>query len=231
MKQCSYCGTKVEDSVTSCPGCGAGSFSNVCPNCGKVYEHGSFCPVCGTNVNTAPKKCPRCGNTFFSNACPNCGYNSLHSSVYTTQTPTQTSAQTTYQPSQAQSTQTQKKGGCWKVLLWVLFFPIMATIAIWKSQQLGTFAKIILTIIVLGAFIAIGNAQNTENAATSSNTGLAAPVVTVSPVPAGTTAGESGENAAPASAETAAAAETIPENSSSEAAPAVVSAPSVSETR
>ena len=181
MKQCSYCGTKTEDSVTTCPGCGASSFSRICPNCGKVYESGGFCPNCGTSANAKPKTCPRCGNVYFTNACPNCGYNTMSSSQ--PNNAQQQNAQPHYTQPAAQA-QPQKKGSCfWRGVLWFLFFPIMLIVTIWKSNRLSVPVKLILTLVVFG-FLFV--ASEYSEPAGSGNTGLDAPLITAVPAEAET---------------------------------------------
>lgn len=49
MKKCQYCGTKVEDRISKCPGCGAYSFYKECKKCGRDYE-GPVCPNCEEEV-------------------------------------------------------------------------------------------------------------------------------------------------------------------------------------
>lgn len=73
------------------------------------------------------------------------------------------------QPSKA------KKGSCWRVLLWVFFFPFMFTIFLIKTDKLKLPAKIVL-IVVFWIFVLVSGAMNdntsdkTDPDATSTNT-------------------------------------------------------------
>ena len=48
MKVCAYCRSKVEDTKTQCPHCGASDLKTVCDTCGTPYD-GAVCPTCSAN--------------------------------------------------------------------------------------------------------------------------------------------------------------------------------------
>lgn len=53
-KFCTSCGTRLADSASACPGCGAAQ-THACANCGSTNPGGSrFCACCGTAIATEP---------------------------------------------------------------------------------------------------------------------------------------------------------------------------------
>lgn len=145
MKICKFCDSECDDSEQKCPSCGATEFSNKCGNCGTVFDSG-FCPNCGIKAGRKPKICAKCGNEYYSNACPNCGYNDSEFNTLQTVNASQSDLQggNSYyaQPP-------KKKITVWTVLLWIFFLPIMAVIAVWKSNKLDKKWKIIITAIIV----------------------------------------------------------------------------------
>lgn len=164
MKVCKYCNSECDDTEKICHSCGASEFSNKCRNCGTVFNSG-FCPNCGVKVGQKPQTCPKCGNEYYTNACPYCGYNGLGQNTHQTINVFQTAPQT-YKTKPAPAS--KKKTTVWTVLLWIIFLPIMAVIAIWKSNKLDKKWKIILT-VVIAALCAVIAATN-ENASTWATT-------------------------------------------------------------
>lgn len=164
MKVCQYCNSECDDGEKTCHSCGASEFSNKCRNCGTVFDSG-FCPNCGIKVGQKPRVCPKCGNEYYTNACPNCGYNGLEQNTPQTINVFQAAPQT-YKTRPAPAP--KKKTTIWTVLLWIMFLPIMAVVAIWKSNKLDKKWKIILTVIIaaLCAVIAATN-ENTPTWATT----------------------------------------------------------------
>lgn len=87
MKVCIFCGCRVNNNASSCTGCGANQFVNLCPNCSSTFV-GQFCSRCGTKFDAVPKSCPDCGTTYFSNACPACGYTPIRNAQQAQKTQT-----------------------------------------------------------------------------------------------------------------------------------------------
>lgn len=83
MKACKYCGSRCEDNVVKCPNCGAPEFSNICDNCGQIFNT-PYCPNCGVKAGSKGVTCPRCGRRYFSPHCPGCGFSPLESRVTVT---------------------------------------------------------------------------------------------------------------------------------------------------
>ena len=172
MKVCKYCGTPNDNESTKCQACGAADFSYKCGNCGTVFNS-SFCPTCGTKAGLDAMKCPDCGTRYYSAACPNCGYSAARKaasrdirSIQNASNSRPISA-TTIQPSLNEATP-KKKGTFWKVLLWIFFFPIMATIAIWKSKMHIAW-KIVLTVLLFGFFAYSSANRSSADADTVAN--------------------------------------------------------------
>lgn len=140
MKKCKYCGLKSENSVSICPSCGSGDFSYICDNCGNLITSGKFCTNCGVKIGKDEKICPKCGERYFSNACPNCGYLPYN------QDPVNDGNY--YEGNSGGSAAGKKKVGFGTILLWIFFPPVMATVAIWKSQKMQLWLKIVLTAIL-----------------------------------------------------------------------------------
>lgn len=133
MKKCSYCGSFSDDNSMVCPSCGASDFMKVCPECGDLYS-GMKCPKCESRrpaqpVNTEPVQ----------------------------QSTPSYSSRPAYSPAP------EKKSGCLvtagKVMLWICFFPIMATIAILKSRM-NVVMKLLLLAAVWGAAYYIGKKED-----------------------------------------------------------------------
>lgn len=164
MKVCKYCNSECDDGEKTCHSCGASEFSNKCRNCGTVFNSG-FCPNCGVKVGQKPRVCPKCGNEYYTNACPNCGYNGLSQNTPQTINIFQSAPQT-HKANHVQAP--KKKTTIWTVLLWIVFLPIMAVIAIWKSTKLDKKWKIILTVIIAALCVIIGITN--ESASTWANT-------------------------------------------------------------
>lgn len=163
MKICAYCGSENADSATVCSACGASAFRNKCSNCGTIFET-AYCPSCGTKAGMQAKKCPQCGEMYCTPACPKCGYNGAlnRGQKQTDDEPKQVIVE---QVPQAQPVKAPKKKVTFgKVLLWIFFLPIMAIIAIWRSQRLTTKWKLILTaIIAVLAILYYGYGSRMEN--------------------------------------------------------------------
>lgn len=119
MKQCAYCGSEIEDSVTICPFCSASSFAKKCTRCGAEYN-GSFCPKCGLKAGGNPKRCPKCGAEYQSNACPNCGYIGASAD----------------KEEAAAAPSTKKYIWLW-VLGWIFIFPVPLTILMLRNKNLN----------------------------------------------------------------------------------------------
>ncbi|HAY73669.1 MAG TPA: hypothetical protein DCY31_07495 [Ruminococcaceae bacterium] len=159
MKVCQYCNSECDDGEKACHSCGASEFSNKCRNCGTVFDSG-FCPNCGVKVGQKPRVCPKCGNEYYTNACPNCGYNGLVQNAPPTAN--------TFQPAYVTNSNRNRKSktSIGTILLWIFFLPIMAIVAIWKSEKLDKKWKIILTVIIL-AFYLVAGAVNSNTSSTS----------------------------------------------------------------
>lgn len=109
----------------------------ICKNCGtENQESNAFCPACGGNEFV--HRCANCGAEFEGNFCPNCGTKA-------------DAEQPNRQP--LPSEQPRRKVTFGRVLLWIFFLPIMAIIAIWRSQRLKTPIKIALTGLIVLALV------------------------------------------------------------------------------
>ncbi len=166
MKICKYCKTECDNSVNHCPSCGGTEFSYKCVNCGTGFES-SHCPNCGVKFDAEPRVCPQCNTKYFTASCPNCGYNVNNSNkqtinvIHSTQTPPPQ-----YVPVQKPK---KKKVTILTVLLWIFFLPIMAIIAVWKSEKLDTKWKVVISVIIAVLTIVIGATGQTDSN-TSSDT-------------------------------------------------------------
>lgn len=109
----------------------------ICKNCGiENQENNAFCPTCGGNEFV--HRCANCGAEFEGNFCPNCGTKA-------------DAEQPNRQPLPPK--QPRRKVTFGRVLLWIFFLPIMAIIAIWRSQRLKTPMKIALTGLIVLALV------------------------------------------------------------------------------
>ena len=61
------------------------------------------------------------------------------------------------------SLQQKKKGTCWSIFLWVLFFPIMITIFLVKTDKLRLPVKIVLIVVLWIFFIIVGMTNDSGN--------------------------------------------------------------------
>ena len=146
---------------TTCSNCGAIEFNQVCDNCGTVYQDGVYCPRCGVKAGQKPYQCPNCGKLYFSNACPNCGYTYIEpqqenvAANYNISNP-QTNSHTQRQTPNSRKKKTaikntmpkKRNGNCLSILIWVLFFPIMLTVVIIRSNKLSKLVKGILVSLI-----------------------------------------------------------------------------------
>ena len=109
----------------------------ICKNCGtENQENNAFCPACGGNAFV--HRCAGCGAEFEGNFCPNCGTKA-------------DAEQPDRQPLPPERPRRKVTFG--QVLLWIFFLPIMAIIAIWRSQRLKTPMKIALTGLIVLALV------------------------------------------------------------------------------
>ena len=105
----------------------------ICKNCGtENQENNAFCPACGGQAFV--HRCAGCGAEFEGNFCPNCGTKA-------------DAEQPDRQPLPPERPRRKVTFG--RVLLWIFFLPIMAIIAIWRSQRLKTPMKIALTGLIV----------------------------------------------------------------------------------
>ncbi len=109
----------------------------ICKNCGtENQENNAFCPACGGQEFV--HRCASCGAEFEGNFCPNCGARAETERPNCQSLPPE---------------QPKKKVTFGRVLLWIFFLPIMAIIAIWRSQRLKTPMKIALTGLIVLALV------------------------------------------------------------------------------
>lgn len=172
MKVCEHCGTVNTNDANKCSACGALNFSYQCDNCGTKFSS-AYCPSCGTKAGTKPQKCPDCGEEYNSAYCPKCGYSVARKANEKSNVPVQPNIIINQAPQQ------KKKTSFGIILLWILFLPIMGTIAIWKSQKLKTMWKVIFTaaiwIFILIYSIAGGGSTGTNNSVQADNALSASP--------------------------------------------------------
>lgn len=169
MKLCSYCGAKNKNSAETCVACGGADFKFKCENCGTVFKDG-YCPSCGVKGGRSARTCPECGEVYFTRACPECGY---------THVPQHKNSSPQYVTVNVNSGgHRQQKSSFGKVLLWIFFLPIMAGIAIWKTNW-KTLYKIIATAVLLIVFVAVG-ASESDDSNSSDLSATAAPSSSVS---------------------------------------------------
>lgn len=142
MKICMYCESMNDDSAKVCTGCGANAFKNKCNNCGTVFRS-AFCPTCGIKAGTQAKVCPQCGEKYFTPACPKCGHNSALNK--TRQQAVQEPKRIIIEHVTHTEEKPKKKFPFGKVLLWIIFLPIMAFIAVWKSKRIPARWKLLIT--------------------------------------------------------------------------------------
>lgn len=155
MKNCSYCGASHENNAEFCSACGANEFKFSCDNCGTMLKDGLYCPKCGVKFGKKAKFCVECGEKYYSNACPNCGYTNARKppGPITESVVSNQPVQTVYIP--PKPVDEPKKVTFWTIICWLFFFPIMVTIAVWRSKKLNVLAKTVITAILWIIFIYI----------------------------------------------------------------------------
>lgn len=114
------------------------------------------CDACGAPVENG--KCSYCGKTFITADVP------PQQQVQ----PQTTVVNNVYTNPQTVVVREKKKGGFGRVLLWIFFLPIMATIAVWKSNW-KTWVKILVTALIWLFVIGYGAENSSDSASTSSS--------------------------------------------------------------
>lgn len=165
MKVCENCGTENGNNATKCSACGSGNLTNKCDNCGTIFKT-AFCPTCGVKAGSKSQKCPDCGEEYFSAACPKCGYSPARKAG-------ERSANASNQPTIIVNQPAKKKTSFGIILLWIFFLPIMATIAVWKSQKLKKLWKIIITAAIWLFVLICSITNNGSTSATDDKSSLA----------------------------------------------------------
>ena len=159
VKKCNYCGTLNDNTARKCKGCTANDFTYICDNCGSEITNGTYCSRCGVKLGSVRQICPNCGTSYYTNACPNCGFIRHRTDEPAVRFET-VSADTP-----------KKKRSGWAtfglVLLWIYFLPIMGTIAIWKSKNIPTVFKWVITLVIWGITLLIYS--NTPKSADTSS--------------------------------------------------------------
>ncbi len=146
MKICNYCSLENDDSAVKCASCGALAFSNKCNNCATTFSS-SYCPNCGVKAGARPSICPDCGAKYFSAACPRCGYSPAREAAERSQHQT-----VVIHREQVETIPPKKRNSFGIVLLWLLFFPIMVFVAIWRAPRMSLFWKVALTVLIFSFF-------------------------------------------------------------------------------
>lgn len=171
MKVCEYCGTEVGRDTSICPRCGANDFEQVCDNCGTKYDDALYCPRCGVKAGQKPRLCPVCNTQYYTNACPNCGYIKGNNVAFGSDG-CSSGRYNSYQ----QDTPAPKSDMplALKVILWIFFLPIMATIAVVRDDHIGTVAKAVLIMAIWLVCVSIGSSSDSSS---TNQTGTTAAVV------------------------------------------------------
>ena len=171
MKVCKFCNTVCDDAIQKCPSCGGLEFSNKCENCGTVYDT-SHCPNCGVKAGEVARVCPKCNTKYFSASCPTCGYsvkNVQQINNNTTNQQTINYYQTVSTGAIPLKSSPKKKLTIWRILLWIVFLPIMAIITVWKSNKLDMKWKIIITVGIIILMVILSITGQSETTATTSS--------------------------------------------------------------
>lgn len=173
MKVCENCGTTNSNETTKCKSCGSGDLTNKCDNCGTKHKS-AFCPTCGIKAGAKAQKCPKCGEEFYSAACPKCGYSVARESAERT-------SDSSNPIVIVKEVAPKKKTSVWIILLWIFFLPVMATIAVWKSEKLKNLWKIIIT-AAIWLFVLICSVTNNGSTPETDEKSMISPIVATAEV-------------------------------------------------